>query len=70
MTGNTREEFAADTLRVLGRLTDLTPEIRGKKGSLDGVSKQRVLEAIENLRRIVLKWPAWATPATRKKSSR
>jgi hypothetical protein len=35
-----------------------------------GDSKQRVLTAIERLRRIVLKWPAWAYPATRKKSAR
>jgi hypothetical protein len=34
------------------------------------VSKQRVLAAIEGLRRLVLKWPAWATPATKKKPTR
>jgi hypothetical protein len=68
LTGKTREEFAAGTLRVLDRLTDLTPEIRGKKGWLTGVSKQRVLAAIENLRRVVLKWPAWANPDAKKKS--
>ena len=70
MTGKTREEFASDALRIMGRLSAQMPDIRGRKGSLDGDSKQRVLEAIESLRRIVLKWPAWATPATQKKPSR
>ena len=70
MTGKTREEFAADTLRIMGRLSGQLTEIRGRKGSLTGDSKQRVLTAIESLRRIVLKWPAWATPATKKKPTR
>ena len=70
LTGKTREEFAAAALRIMGRLSAQMPDIRGRKGSLDGNSKQRVLEAIESLRRIVLKWPAWATPATQKNSTR
>jgi hypothetical protein len=70
LTGATREEFAADTVRIMGRLSAQMPDIRGRKGSLDGDSKQRVLEAIEGLRRIVLKWPAWATPTTKKKPTR
>jgi hypothetical protein len=70
LTGKTREEFAADALRIMGRLSDQMTEIRGRKGSLTGDSKQRVLAAIESLRRIVLKWPAWATPATKKKPTR
>jgi hypothetical protein len=37
---------------------------------LTGDSKQRVLAAIEGLRRMVLKWPAWATPAAKKKPTR
>ena len=49
-----------------GRLAD----IRGRKGRLTGDSKQEVLAAIERLRRTVLKWPAWATPATRTKPTR
>jgi len=40
---------------------------RKRKGSLTGASKQGVLEAIEHLRGIVLKWPAWAMPSTKKK---
>jgi hypothetical protein len=59
----TREKFAADTLRIMTRLSDQVVEIRGRKGSLTGDSKKRVLAAIESLRCIVLKWPAWATPA-------
>ncbi len=51
------------TLRIMGVLSEQITEIRGRKGSLTGDSKQRVLAAIENLRRIVLKWPAWAQPA-------
>jgi len=70
LTGDTREDFAADTLRVMGRLSDQVTGIRGRKGSLTGNSKQRVLAAIESLRRIVLKWPAWAIPATRNKRTR
>ena len=70
LTGETREAFAADALRVMGRLSDQMTDIRGRKGSLTGDSKQRVLAAIESLRRIVLKWPAWATPATKKKPKR
>jgi hypothetical protein len=70
LSGKTREEFAADALRIMGRLSDQMTEIRGRKGSLAGASKQRVLESIEHLRGIVLKWPAWATPATKKKSTR
>ena len=62
LTGKTREEFAADALRVMGQLSDQLVVIRGRKGSLAGDSKQHVLEAIEGLRRIVLKWPAWAKP--------
>ena len=38
----------------------------GRKGRLTGDSKQDVLAAIERLRRTVLKWPAWATPAVAK----
>ena len=70
LTGKTREEFAADALLMMGRLSDQMTDIRGRKGSLAGDSKQRVLAAIESLRRIVLKWPAWATPATKKKPTR
>ena len=51
---------------LVGRL----PDIRGRKGRLTGGSKQRVLAAIERLRSTVLKWPAWATPTTKKKSTR
>lgn len=68
LNGNTREEFAADALRIMGRLSAQMTDIRGRKGSLTGESKQRVLAAIEDLRRIVLKWPAWATPSTKKKT--
>ena len=50
-------------MRVMGRLSDQMTEIRDRKGSLTGDSKQRVLAAIESLRRIVLKWPAWAIAA-------
>ncbi len=67
LTGNTREEFAADALRIMGRLSDQMAEIRARKGSLTGDSKQRVLAAIESLRRVVLQWPAWAAPAAKKK---
>jgi len=70
LTGKTREEFAGHALRIMGRLSDQMTAIRGRKGSLTGDSKQRVLAAIESLRRIVLKWPAWATPATKKKPTR
>jgi len=70
VTGATREEFAADAQLVMGTLSDQLAEIRKLKGTLTGNSKERVLESIERLRRIVLKWPAWATPATRKKSTR
>jgi hypothetical protein len=66
LIGETREAYAADALRIMGRLSDQMPEIRGRKGSLTGDSKQRVLDAIERLRRTVLKWPAWATPAADK----
>jgi hypothetical protein len=54
----------------MGRMSEQMTDIRGRKGSLTGDSKQRVLAAIENLRRIVLKWPAWATPTTKKNPSR
>ena len=67
VTGKTREEFAADTLRIMGLLSEQITGIRGRKGSLTGDSKRRVLVAIESLRRIVLKWPAWAKPSPRKK---
>lgn len=70
LAGETREAVAANAQRVMGLLSGQLAEIRKKKGSLTGDSKQRVLEAIEHLRGIVLKWPAWATPATRKKSKR
>jgi hypothetical protein len=70
LSGDTREAFAADALRIMGRLSEQMTDIRGLKGSLTGDSKQRVLAAIEGLRRIVLKWPAWAVPATRKKPAR
>ena len=55
LTGKTREEFAGHALRIMGRLSDQMTAIRGRKGSLTGDSKQRVLAAIESLRRIVLK---------------
>jgi hypothetical protein len=67
LSGATREEFATDTLRIMGVLSEQITEIQGRKGSLTGDSKQRVLAAIENLRRIVLKWPAWDQPAGKAK---
>jgi hypothetical protein len=70
LSGETREAVAADAQRIMGRLSDQLAEIRQRKGTLTGDSKQRVLDAIERLRGIVLKWPAWATPATRKKRTR
>ncbi len=48
LTGATREEFAADTLRIMGLLSEQITGIRGRKGALAGDSKQRVLAAIEN----------------------
>jgi len=70
LPGETREDVAAAAQRIMGRLSDQLAEIRKKKGTLTGDSKQRVLEAIDRLRGIVLKWPAWASPATKKKPSR
>ena len=70
LTGETREEYAADAQRIMGLLSDQLAVIRKRKGTLTGDSKERVLEAIERLRGIVLKWPAWATPATKKKPTR
>lgn len=70
LTGTTREEFAADAQRIMGVLSDQLAAIRNRKGTLTGNSKERVLEAIERLRGIVLKWPAWATPASKKKRTR
>ncbi len=67
LAGETREDAAADAQRIMGLLADQLADIRSRKGSLTGASKQRVLEAIDHLRGIVLKWPAWATPATKKK---
>jgi len=67
LSGETREDVATDAQRIMGRLSDQLAEIRKRKGTLTGASKQRVLEAIDRLRGIVLKWPAWATPATKKK---
>jgi len=66
LSGETREDVAADAQRIMGLLSDQLAEIRKRKGTLTGDSKERVLEAIERLRGIVLKWPAWATPATKK----
>ena len=57
-------------LRTGWQLSGQLADIRKRKGTLKGDSKQRVLDAIERLRGIVLKWPAWATPATKKKSKR
>jgi hypothetical protein len=70
LSGETREDVAAAAERVMGRLSEELEEIRSRKGTLTGDSKQRVLEAIEHLRGIVLKWPAWAKPATKKKTRR
>ena len=67
LAGETREDAAADAQRIMGLLADQLADIRKRKGSLTGASKQHVLEAIDHLRGIVLKWPAWATPATKKK---
>ena len=66
LSGETREEVATDAQRIIGLLSDQLVEIRKRKGSLTGDSKQRVLDAIERLRGIVLKWPAWATPTAKK----
>ena len=66
LSGGTREEFASDTQRIMSLLSAQLAEIKKRNGSLTGNSKQRVLDAIEGLRRIVLKWPAWATPAAAK----
>ena len=64
--GATREEYAADVLKAMDLLAGRLADIRGRKGRLTGGSKQDVLAAIERLRRTVLKWPAWATPAVAK----
>ncbi len=66
----TREEYAADALKAMELLVGRVADIRGRKGRLTGDSKQNVLAAIERLRRTVLKWPAWATPTTKKKPTR
>ena len=58
LSGETREEVATDARRIMGILAGQMAEIQKRKGSLTGDSKQRVLDAIEGLRRIVLKWPA------------
>jgi len=39
LTGKTREDFAADALRIMARLSDQMPDIRGRKGSLTGDSR-------------------------------
>lgn len=70
LSGETREAVAADAQRIMGQLATQLSEIRSHKGSLTGDSKQHVLDAIEQLRNIVLKWPAWATPANKRKSKR
>ena len=70
LSGETREAFAADAQRIMSQLSSRLTEIRGRKGSLTGTSKQRGLAEIENLRRIVLKWPAWASPAADKTGKR
>ena len=70
LSGETREDVAAEAQRIMGRLSEQLAEIRKRKGTLTGDSKERVLEAIERLRGIVLKWPAWATPSTKKKPTR
>ncbi len=70
LNGDTREAFAADTVRIMTQLSEQMAEIRGRKGALTGDTKQQVLAAIESLRRVVLKWPAWANPDTRRKSGR
>ncbi len=36
LSGATREEFATDTLRIMGVLSEQITEIRGRKGSLAG----------------------------------
>jgi hypothetical protein len=68
--GTTREEYAAAVLKAMDLLAGRLADIRGRKGQLTGDSKQDVLAAIERLRRTVLKWPAWATPSTKKKPTR
>lgn len=70
LSGETREDVAADAQRIMGQLSGQLAGIRSRKGTLNGDSKQRVLDAIERLRGIVLKWPAWAKPATKKKPAR
>lgn len=70
LSGDTREAVAADAQRIMGQLASELSEIRSHKGSLTGTSKQQVLDAIDHLRSIVLKWPAWATPAKKRKSKR
>jgi hypothetical protein len=70
LSGDTREAVAADARRIMGQLANELSDIRSHKGSLTGASKQQVLNAIEQLRNIVLKWPAWATPANARKSKR
>ncbi len=64
--GATREEYAAEVRKAMDLLAGRLADIRGRKGRLTGDSKQNVLAAIERVRRTVLKWPAWATPATKK----
>jgi hypothetical protein len=68
--GATREEYAADVLKAMDLLAGRLADIRGRKGRLAGDSKQAVLASIERLRRTVLKWPAWATPAVVKARGR
>ena len=66
LAGATREEAAADARRLIGLLGNQMADIRKRKGALTGASKQQVLEAVEHLRGIVLKWPAWAKPVDKK----
>lgn len=69
-SGATREAYAADVLKAMDLMAGRLADIRGRKGRLTGDAKQDVLAAIERLRRTVLKWPAWATPTTKKKPTR
>lgn len=68
LAGATRAAFASETVRVMTQLSEQMAGIRARKGALTGEAKQQVLEAIESLRRVVLKWPAWASSDARRKS--
>ncbi len=56
-----REVYAGSFIAAIEFLIAEAPRIRALRGKLSAGRKEETEAAVENLRKVILRWPAWAT---------